>query len=177
MKTKNQSNAASVISSHDCENVEILFGLNPSQLYFSIGNFFELPLMCSVALMEMLEAIQLGNEKGDDVSILIDFTKTVRILVDLERLQPVYDNFCSDADHPEFVSELHNSLLSIVQPVDAIGFIDFSAHAAGSICDITTKRAYEDTVCALSCIYAIYIAYIKSIYSFKVQQYAVISKN
>jgi hypothetical protein len=182
MNTKNQTNATSVITYRESESVETLFGLTPNQIYFSLGRFFDYPRMCSIALMEMLEAIQKGNDSDDDISCLIILTKTMRILVDLERLCPLVSPFLAvfnssnndpkwlskisknDTEEMEYVTNLHNSLLSIVDSVDKIGFITFSYDVALSIGEVTTKTAYEDMVSALSCIHTIYIAYIKSKY-------------
>ena len=182
MKNVSMLNNSTHTSTPNCESVETLFGLTPNQIYHSFGRFFDFPRMCSIALMEMLEAIQNGYDSDEDISCLIVLTKTMRILVDLERLCPLVSPFLAvfnssnndpkwlskiskdDTEEMEYVTNLHNGLLSIVHSVDKIGFITFSSDVACSISDVTTKTAYEDMVSALSCIHSIYIAYIKSQY-------------
>lgn len=166
----------------DCESVDILFGLSPSQIYHSFGRFFDSPRMCSVALMEMLNTIVENNSSGQDTSVLIELTRPLNIMVNLERMQKrvdsLFDHFKINDKDTEFsiavdfmqpdaretVMSLHYELLNIVSAVDKMGFIDFSSAVAAAISDVSTRQAYEDMVCAMSCIHSVYVAYVKNLY-------------
>ena len=173
------------ISTLNCESVEILFGLTPHQLYYAAGWFFDFPRMCSVALMEMLDAIQEQSKKGEDTSTLISYLKTMRVLVQLEKLMPAYNELfqhvSSNTDNSdwlnvldtdtkdaaslhEIIMSLHYSLLDIVNTVDKMGYVYFQSKCVGSFSDITTKAAYDDIVMAFACINSLYVAYIKNRY-------------
>ena len=185
MKNESTQNNSMHTSTPNCESVEILFGLTPHQLYYAAGWFFDFPRMCSVALMEMLDAIQEQSKKGEDTSTLISYLKTMRVLVKLEKLMPVYNELFqhvdsnannadwlnvldSDTDNTaslrEIIMSLHYSLLDIVNGVDKMGYVDFQSNCAGSFSDITTKAAYDDIVVAFACINSLYVAYTKNRY-------------
>ena len=135
--------------------------------------------------MEMLDAIQGQSKKGEDTSTLISYLKTMRVLVQLEKLMPVYNELFqhvdsnvnnadwlnvldTDTDNAaslrEIIMSLHYSLLDIVNGVDKMGYVDFQSNCAGSFYDITTKAAYDDIVVAFACINSLYVAYTKNRY-------------
>lgn len=199
METKNQPNATCIQISpaQRCESVDILFGLTPREVYYTVGHFFDLPRLCSVALMEMLDAIQQGFEANNDVSELILFTKTMKIMVDMERLNTTFfafsNYFHADNVNPNWmdalndsgkndelrkdIMALHYGLLDIVSAVDKMTFVDFCENAASCFAEITTKRAADDIVRAMSCVQAIYIAYIKNLHTCRVKQCVIDHKN
>lgn len=189
MPTNNENVSVQNNSMHtstpNCESVEILFGLTPQKLYYAAGWFFDFPRMCSVALMEMLDAIQDQSKKGEDTSTLVSYLKTMRVLVKLEKLMPEYnelfqhvsssndnadwlnvlDAYTEDAASlREIIMSLHYSLLDIVIEVDKMGYVDFNSNCAGSFSDITTKYAYDDIVVTFACINSLYVAYTKNRY-------------
>ncbi|MDL2323238.1 hypothetical protein LJC52_04540 [Bacteroidales bacterium OttesenSCG-928-A17] len=156
---------------------EILFGLTPYDVYSSISVFFNDTRMCNVALTEILEEIQRRNDNEEDNSILIEFTKNLRVLAALELTLPEYEKFCSAFGHfsdnqdylsnaseeeIEIAKNLHSRIAKIISLVEDIGYIDFFINAAGLISEVKTKRAYEDIVMALTCVQILYIAYVKS---------------
>lgn len=162
------------------ENVDLLFGLSPSQIYYASGLFYEFPRMCSVALMEILEVIQENQDNKKDVSSYIDFSKSMNVLVDIERAHDDYDTFFELFDKRnnnsvdltgkseaeiEAANNLHKWLVKIVGRIDEIGFTDFANFIALSISDVKTKQAYEDMVYALAFAQTFYIAYIKNLWS------------
>ena len=161
---------------NDYENVEILFGLTPSQVYYAASTFFDSPRICSTALIEMLEAIQQAQDKDEDNSIVIEFTKSIRVVVDVERM--VY-NLCRfngdfgisdeplcleemDEDKKESINQLHDHFINIVRQVEEIGYINFFINTTSSIFFVKTKIAYEDMMLALAVVQILYVAYIKS---------------
>lgn len=181
-KNVSMQNNSTHTSTPNCESVEILFGLTPYQIYKCFGGFFDLNRLCSVALMEMLESIQRLNKQGEDVSIYISLTEAVATLVEIDRMHEAYSDFSNcvsySCDDPawltdellnqECVRAMHYHFLTIVKSVDKIGFMAFSTNVASSLSEITTKQAYEDMVYALACVYNLYVAYVKSEYSMRV---------
>lgn len=173
----------------NCESVEILFGLTPNQFYYTAGWFFDFERMCSTALFEILETIQQQSHAGEDCSTLICYLKTMRALVNLEKLLPAHNLLSqyvsSSNDDPNWFDKLsdiemddendkpdlkktaltlHRGLLDIVTAVDQIGYVEFASNCAGAFADITTKQAYDDIVVAFACVNTLYMAYTKNRY-------------
>ena len=178
-------------STPNCESVEILFGLTPFEIYSSIGCFYDLKRFCTVGLMEMLETIQQLNKDGEDLSVYITQSESVAALVEIDRMYNVYSNFSDYVRYDvkdaswitdeilelDCVRKLHYHFMNIVNAVNKVGFMEFSTHVASALSEITTKRAYEDMVYALACVYNIYTAYIKSMYRCRAKKCVTISNN
>ena len=178
-------------STLNCESVEILFGLTPSEIYSSVGCFYDLKRFCTVGLMEMLETIQQLRRDGEDLSVYIVQSESVAALVEIDRMHDIYSEFSDHVRYDvkdtswitdevlelECVRKLHYHFMNIVNSVNKVGFMEFSTNVASAISEINTKTAYEDMVYALACVYNIYTAYIKSAYRCRAQKCITTSNN
>ena len=182
---QNSPNATCVQNTQNTPSVEILFGLTPAQITHSFGRYFGCDRMCSVALIEMIEAIQRGFDADNDMSTLVTCISTMKIMVSLEHLCVSYYKVSSvlhkyyndpqwltsskcNEKNPELynaVMSLHYGLTDIVAEIDKMGFNAFSINAAECFASVNTKQAYDDIVCAFSCICSIYIDYTKNLYA------------
>ncbi len=141
-------------------NIQILFGLTPAEISYILGSYLVNHTSCSIAIMEMLREIQRLNNISEDTSILVSFTETVGVLVNIEHIEPHYVKFnnafglsknpawlekaFNDPEKWQLTLNLHNAILEVMQQIDQVGYIDFSFDVIGAIQNVTTKIAYED---------------------------------
>jgi hypothetical protein len=172
---ENQSNAnnSNITLTPGSEKANsILFGLTPKKIYYDIfGYYYDNERICSVALTEMFEYCQEGNEKDENVSYELSLSRSIFIAVELDKAREIYRQFKEGHDNrdnelsnygedDETALNLHERLIGIVDKVEEMGGIyAFNEGIADSIRYIQTKQAYEDMVTAAFCITSIYIAY------------------
>jgi hypothetical protein len=154
----------------DYESVDLLFGLTPKETYYAVGYFFDFPRTCGTAVMEMLAAAQKKQDEGEDNTSILEFSKGVCILTDIEKMRLPYDNYqrhspCNEMEEEDLDEEaekdtlvLHEHFISLVRKIDNLGFCGFTECTTGAVSEIQTKTAYEDMVVALGCAVNLYMA-------------------
>ncbi|MDR1097294.1 MAG: hypothetical protein LBL57_04095 [Tannerella sp.] len=169
MKDCSSAKHSNTDATSDYESVDLLFGLNPKEVYFNVGYFFDNPRTCGTAVADMIsEALKQGDEREDN-TVILGFLEGVHILTDIEKMHYQYEEFANrfpshttESVNPYEKSEealcLHEQFVSVVRKIDQFGFCEFTEHITGAVSYIQTKTAYEDMVTAFGCAVNLYMA-------------------